>query len=83
MTGQCCIVCDNMMKRDPSCFFHHFLSVLSKKKHWLKVFGIEESFLQHKPNARVCARHFPGGMSQKTHKLIWVNGLLLLLKRNN
>ena len=82
MPGQHCIACDNTTKQDPSCSFHRFPIILSRRKRWLEVFGMEEDFLLLKPNSRVCARHFPGGDVTKDPQANLGKGLLLPLKRN-
>ena len=67
MTGHRCIVCGNTSKRDPNCSFHRFPSSLAKRTRWLQILEIDISLV--KPNARVCARHFPAGDATKDPQL--------------
>ena len=82
MTGQRCVVCGNVTKQDLNCSFHRFPSDSSRKKRWLEVFGIEEDFILLKPVLEFVRGIFQVVILQKSLKLIWVNGLLLPLKRN-
>ena len=63
MTGQRCVVYGNTLKRDPNCSFHRFPSSLAKRTRWLQILEIDISLV--KPDACVCARHFPAGNATK------------------
>ena len=67
------------MKRDPTdCSFYRFNISLAKRMRWLQILAIDISLV--KPNIRVCARHFPLVMPQKTHRLTWIKDLFHPLK---
>ena len=80
MTGQRCIVCGNTSNQDPNCSFHCFPSSLAKRTCWLQILEIDISLV--KPNARVCARHFPTGDATKDPQVNMGKRFASLIKKN-